>query len=86
MGYAHCSTEGISIERTIDFLIRKIVGAGNIGREKKDSRYIFYCRQLIIIAEADRFSDRKIRLIPLQNRQELEKYIMEEAEDESDND
>lgn len=84
MGYVHCSPGGIGVERTIDFLIRKIVG--NISREKKGVRYIFYCRQLIIIAEADRFSDRKIRLIPLQNRQELEEYIMEEAEDESDND
>lgn len=86
VGYAHYSEGKISIERTIEFLVSSILHAREVSRENNGKHYVFRCEKLIIIAESDRFSAKKIKLVPVQNEKMLAEYIREAEEDESDND
>ena len=85
VGYVHDSNGIVNIERTIGFLIRSILGGEYNVYDDNKKRRIFYCKKLIIVSENDRYSAKKIRLVPLQNEKMLEEYLLEEQEDESDN-
>lgn len=79
LGLLHTFGEKMDVERTIGFLIESMIGAEQVDLIGK--MVVFRCKKLVIAAEEDRFSDKKCRLVPMKNNEELEKYLAEQNED-----
>lgn len=83
VGYIYIRDNKIDVERTIAFLIGSMIECTDV--QSNENRSIFRCERLIIAAENDRHSPKKMRLIPFRSEKDLEKYIEEENENEPDN-
>lgn len=79
LGLLHTFGERMDVERTIGFLIESMIGAEQVDLIGK--MVIFCCKKLVIAAEEDKFADKKCRLVPMKNNEELEKYLAEQNED-----
>lgn len=79
LGLLHTLGKRIDVERTIGFLIESMIAAEKVDLIGK--MVIFCCKKLVIAAGEDRFSDKKCRLVPMKNNEELEKYLAEQNED-----
>lgn len=77
IGYIHIAPDRVDIERTINFLISEILGAGNADVLSGGKRLVFHCSKLIIIAEEDRLSPKKCRIVPIRDEAMLAEYFSE---------
>lgn len=80
LGLIYISEETANVERTVGFLINSMINANKT--EKIGNRNVFFCEKLIILLENDSYSEKKYRIIPLQNESALNDFFEEEKTNE----
>lgn len=80
LGLLYLSGKTANVERTVGFLIKSMINAKK--KEKIGSRNVFFCEKLIILLEFDSYSEKKYRIIPLQNESALNDFFEEEKTNE----
>lgn len=80
IGYIHVTGERIDMERTIHFLISKIISTPEENAERIGRSYVFRCDNIIIVMENDRLSAKKCRIVPIKDEEMLNEYFSENEE------
>lgn len=78
LGVIHISNKRADIERTVGFLITSMVNSKEV--KCYGNKVVFKCERLFIIAETDRLSKRKCRIIPAKDKTMLEEYLAENTD------
>lgn len=80
LGLLYLSGETANVERTVGFIIKSMINAKK--KEKIGGRNVFFGEKLIILLEFDSYSEKKYRIIPLQNELALNDFFEEEKTNE----